>query len=425
MEPLRHIDNPGFNFVLFRRVTPEIRYPGGLWDESMKLYPLVNATPRDSSLEWVFRSGAKGKFAGMQYASDVLDWKSSQVCLFLFDQLESFLASQFWYMLSRNRSQCGVRPYIRATCNPDPDSFLVKLLAWWIGEDGYAIPERSGVLRWFLRDRNELVWADDPSEFVARYGKERAAKAKSLTFVLGRLQDNVIGNAQDPGYLASVEAMPLVEQTRLLGGDRGGNWFIRPAAGLVFNRGWCEIVDALPAGARCARGWDTASTAGGGDGTSSTKLARVGKIYYIVHNTWDQIGPDDRLKLQRSLAETDGKACAIRFEQEPGSAGKEAVANWIANVAGFTAHSRRATGEKLVRFNPFAAQAQAGNVKILRGSWNERYLSRLHAFDGTENGIPDDDVDSTSCAFDELTDARVMPAKMAISTSDTGSPFAV
>jgi hypothetical protein len=32
-------------------------------------------------------------------------------------------------MTSRNRSTCGVRPYIRATCNPDADSWVADFLA--------------------------------------------------------------------------------------------------------------------------------------------------------------------------------------------------------------------------------------------------------------------------------------------------------
>lgn len=420
LEPLRHIGVERFTFALFRRVTPEIRNPGGLWDEASGLYPNVGGRPNQQSLEWDFPSGAKGKFAGLQYESDVESWKGSQICLLLFDQLEMFTARQFWYLYGRNRSVCGVRPYIRATCNPDPDSFLASLLSWWIGEDGYAIPERSGVVRWFIRQHDDLVWADSREELLARYPLKRP---KSLTYVLGRLQDNVIGNALDPDYLGTVEAMPLVDQERLLGGDRGGNWKIRPAAGLVFNRGWCEVVDAAPADAVRARGWDSASTPGKGDGTASVRLARAGKLYYVEDATWDQLAANDRLRLQRSLAETDGKRCAIRFEQEPGSAGKEAVANWIANVAGYTAHSKTATGDKLVRFNPFAAQAQAGNVKVVRGDWNERWLRHLHAF--PTKGVPDDLVDATSCAFDELTDARALPTGLKFTTGPTGSPFEI
>ena len=57
--------------------------------------------------------------AGLQYESDVRGWKSAQICALIFDQLEEFLESQFFYMLSRNRSTCGVKPYVLAACNPD------------------------------------------------------------------------------------------------------------------------------------------------------------------------------------------------------------------------------------------------------------------------------------------------------------------
>jgi Terminase large subunit, T4likevirus-type, N-terminal len=29
------------------------------------------------------------------------------------------------------------KPYVRATSNPDPDSWVAEFIAWWIGEDGY------------------------------------------------------------------------------------------------------------------------------------------------------------------------------------------------------------------------------------------------------------------------------------------------
>ena len=51
-------------------------------------------------------------------------------------------------------------------------------------------------------------------------------------------------------------ALPRVERERLL----HGNWKIRPAAGLYFNRAWCQVVDAVPAGLAVKRGWDLAAT---------------------------------------------------------------------------------------------------------------------------------------------------------------------
>ena len=70
-------------------------------------------------------------------------------------------------MLSRNRSMCGVRPYIRATCNPDADSWVADLVSWYIDSDtGYPIPKRSGAIRYFVRHDNKLFWADTRQELI-------------------------------------------------------------------------------------------------------------------------------------------------------------------------------------------------------------------------------------------------------------------
>ena len=66
-----------------------------------------------------------------------------------FDELTHSTKSQFFYMMSRNRSMCGVRPYIRATCNPDADSWVAEFISWWIDQEtGLPIPERAGKVRY-------------------------------------------------------------------------------------------------------------------------------------------------------------------------------------------------------------------------------------------------------------------------------------
>lgn len=401
-EPLRHIHVPGFTFAGFRRVKPDITHPGGWWDETLGMYPHVNGVPRGHVLEWEFPSGARGKFDGLQYDADVLGWKGSQICLLLFDQLEEFSGHQFWYMLSRNRSMCGVRPYVRATVNPDPDSFVAELVAWWIDQDtGYAIPERSGVVRWFIRVKNELIWADSRAELERRYPSD-AKYAKSLTFILARLQDNAIGQAKDPGYEANVRLLPHVEQERLLGGDRGGNWKIRAAAGLVFNRGWFEIVDAAPSEARWARGWDKAATAGGGDWTAGVRMGRTPAGLYVVEDvTRGQWDPGERERTILHTTQQDGHGVRIALAQDPGAAGVSDVMTTIRMLAGYDVTARPETGNKVVRAGPYAAQAKAGNVKLVRGPWNEPYVRELHAF--PTKGVPDDQVDASSTVFQALT----------------------
>jgi len=149
LEPLRHAGRvANFTAVFFRRTMPQITNPGALWDESLKFYPRLGGTPHLRMREWRWPRGGKIKFAHLQFETTVYDWQGAQITLLCFDELTHFSAHQFFYMVSRNRSTCGVRPYIRATCNPDADSWVADFLSWWIDpEVGYPIPERAGVLR--------------------------------------------------------------------------------------------------------------------------------------------------------------------------------------------------------------------------------------------------------------------------------------
>src|SRR6478672_6135163 len=75
LDPLRHVDVPGFGAVIFRRTSPQIRSEGGLWDSSMEYYPLLSAVPKESSLEWVFPIRTKIKFSHLEYEKNILDWQ--------------------------------------------------------------------------------------------------------------------------------------------------------------------------------------------------------------------------------------------------------------------------------------------------------------------------------------------------------------
>ncbi len=58
-------------------------------------------------------------FAHIDREEDLLAWQDTEIAYLAFDELTHFTKHQFLYMLSRNRSTCGVKPYVRATCNPD------------------------------------------------------------------------------------------------------------------------------------------------------------------------------------------------------------------------------------------------------------------------------------------------------------------
>lgn len=414
LEPTRHSANADFGAVIFRRTTVQVRNEGGLWDESAKLYPDLGAEPKEHDLWWRFPSGSSVAFAHLEHDKTVLNWQGSQIPLICFDELTHFTARQFWYMVSRNRSMCGVRPYIRATCNPDADSWVAEFIAWWIDpETGLAIPERSGVLRWFVRVNDQIVWADRPEDLAGHMapnerGEMEPIPPKSVTFIAARLTDNKALMAADPGYMANLLALPLVERERLL----GGNWKIRPAAGLLFRRAWCKVVDAAPSDLRIVRGWDLAGTPktahNDPDWTSGTKIGRSKSTgrYIVLDHVRDRNTPHEIERLIANTASQDGAEVEISVPQDPAQAGKWQAATLVRMLAGYTARATPEGGDKKTRFGPFSAQAEAGNVDVLRGAWNEIWFSELEGF---PEGAHDDDADSTSRAFNTLSLARPRP----------------
>jgi hypothetical protein len=236
MESARHTHVKGFGAVLFRRTTPQITNEGALWDTSQTIFPLLNASPNQSLLRWTFPSGAKIKFSHLEHEKNVLDWQGSQIPMIGFDELTHFTENQFWYMVSRNRTDCGVRPYIRATCNPDPDSWVAKFIAWWIDQKtGFPIPEHAGKIRYCTRDNGVLVWGDTVQEVVDQCphifknealllsGVDVSNLVKSVTFIPGSIYENKVFIKKDPGYLGSLLSLQEEERKRLL----EGNWLVR------------------------------------------------------------------------------------------------------------------------------------------------------------------------------------------------------
>jgi hypothetical protein len=119
MEPLRHIANENFGGLIFRRTSPQITNEGVLWDEAGKLYPLLAGNPRIGNLECRFPSGASVSFRHLQHEATKFDWQGAQIPFIGFDELTHFTKSQFFYMLSRNRSTCWGSALHPATCNAD------------------------------------------------------------------------------------------------------------------------------------------------------------------------------------------------------------------------------------------------------------------------------------------------------------------
>jgi len=404
LESARHCDNGHFNCVIFRREFKQIVSNGGIRDAALKMYPDMGATYRSQPTpHFIFPSGANISFSHLNTETETLAWQGAEICLICFDELTHFTKYQFEYLMSRNRSTCGVRPYIRATTNPDSDSWVADYLSWWIDQDtGYPIKERSGKLRYMTRIDGEQVWGDTKSEMVKKYGCDRQ-DLKSVTFISAKITDNPILLKNDPGYLSNLKALSRVERARLL----EGNWKIRPVAGMYFPRSDAVIIDWKPEDSQIVkwvRSWDLAAseeTEGRDpDWTVGMLVGRRtnGKIVIADVIRVRRKAADVR-SLVRNMAVKDGKEVWAIIPKDPGQAGKEQSESYRQMLNGFNVISRSITKNKLAMAEPAAALWQQGNIECVRAKWNEELLKELESF---PEGKHDDLVDALSSAVSNL-----------------------
>lgn len=395
------LSNPGYKAVIFRRTYPEVRNEGGLWDESASLYPAIAGTPNTTYLRWQFPTGSTIRFAHLQHEKDVYSWQGGQVTRVGFDEVTHFTKYQFFYILSRMRTMTGIKPQIRATCNPDAESWLAEFIDWWIDSQGFPYPDRSGVLRYFIRKGEDIFWADSEEELCDRFP---GCRPKSFTFIAAKITDNPILLEKDPDYLANLEAQHPVDVARLL----HGNWRVKPESGKVFNRSWFKVVDELPAGIQLLRFWDMAATPEelnkNAFYTAGLLLGYHKGVYYVAHLIAEQLGPTEGDDLIINTASQDGRKVILRWELEGGSSGKKVDAYLRSRLLGFNALGVKPDTNKLARSKPAATEAARDNIKILRGSWNNTFLDSVHAFDGTRKPLITDVVDALSGAFNELSE---------------------
>lgn len=388
-----------------------------MWDAAGRIYPRIGGVPKIGNLEWQWSKGGKVKFSHLEHAQSVLNHQGAEYPLICFDELCHFESNQFWYLLSRNRSMSGVKAYVRCTCNPDADSWVAQFISWWINQDtGFPIPERSGVLRWMLRINDSIFWADTRQELIDQFRgtvAEEFLLPKSVTFIPAKLTDNQALVKSDPGYMANLLAQTTVERERLL----HGNWRIRPAAGLYFQRKWVKKIDAAPEGTKWGRGWDLAGTpkteTNDPDFTESVLIGRMPDGNFVVgDHTWMRGSPDAVEKEVLRIARQDkirGYNPVISLPQDPAQAGKAQAATYTKLLLGFnvrtSVEARSATASamapsakaaKIGRFSPFSAQCEGGTVFYVEGDWNAAFFDRLEAF---PEASKDDTADATSRAF--------------------------
>lgn len=171
-----------------------------------------------------------------------------------------------------------------------------------------------------------------------------------------------------------------------------------PSGGGMFTS--FPVVDVIPDGCEWVRYWDKAGTEGGGAYSAGCKMARSpdGR-YFVTSMVRGQWSAANRERVISDTASSDGPLVHIWTEQEPGSGGKESAENTVKMLAGYVAKKETVTGDKVSRARPMAAQAEIGNVYLLRGPWNDAFVQEARVF---PVGKYKDQIDAASGAFNKL-----------------------
>lgn len=391
---LRYVHVPSYRAILFRRTFPELER--SLIERSHLYYGgIPGASYNEQKKVWAFESGAKILFGHLEHDKSVHEHQSAEYQYIGFDELTSFTRAQYVYMLSRARSSKGIPVRVRAATNPGGEGHEWVLERWapWLD----LSPEYAGV----RVDPGRTLYYVNTSK-REEWVPPGTPGSLSRVFIPAKLADNPKLAEADPGYEQRLRGLDPVTQAQLLGGD----WMARPVAGAYFQRAWVRFRDLCPSKVVArVRYWDRASTEGDGDWTVGDRLSLTPQSLTVVEDqVRAQRGPGGVEALILATAEMDAAEFGdvlIGIEKDPGSAGVAEAESYVKLLKGFNVKVFPISGDKLTRFKPFSAQAFGGNVEIVRGEWNNGYIQRLEAF--PTKGVPDDEADSTSGAYNALT----------------------
>jgi predicted phage terminase large subunit-like protein len=411
---IKYIEDPAARVMIIRQSYPTLKLSGGLVDESKNIFPHFGGVYKVQAMKWVFPNGATIQFGAIP--ADLREWQGLQATHMLVDEAAEFTEEQILFLLSRLRSaQFKGHMCMLLTCNPDSKSFLMKGWVDWCldPETGIPNPGTENVTRYFVNLNGKMYWGESPEVLYAAHGAGKKLGedfiCKSFKFIPMTIYDNPILLKNNPEYLASLLAQPRVNQQRFL----YGSWTARPENSTMFSRDWVQIVDFPPVNPVAkVRSYDLAGSVPSEsnpnpDFTVGVLMSRdkLGN-YYIEHVTRYQKLTDGVIKSIIEQAKYDGEEIIVTIPRDAGAGGK--IANTyltrVLSEAGLTVKSVVMSGHssKGQRFLPFCSLAEGGSVKVVRGEWNDDYLTELEHFEPGSRKGHDDCPDATSDAFNFL-----------------------
>ena len=283
----------------------------------------------------------------------------------------------------------------------EAESEVYREKVWdWYTDDLYTRLEPGGKIvltltRWHHDDIAARAIASEPDRW-------RVLKLPALAE-----ENDPLGRQPGEALWPERFSAEALERIRSVQSDNGGAYAFEalyqqnptPREGAFFRVSQLKILPAAPANLKTVRAWDLAASTKG-DYTAGVKLGRDDAgLFYVLDVVRGQWLPDERNRVMMQTAALDGRQTRIRLAQDPGQAGVDQIKALTLMFAGYNVKAERVSGSKETRADSFAAQVNAGNVKLVRGDWNRAFLEELRTFPLGKN---DDQIDGAADAFNEL-----------------------
>lgn len=243
LDGLKDYNNKHFNAVIFRKEINDLETIERESEHFYSQFGIYNKSKND--MTWNFPKGSSIKLT--YYAGSYSDFRTrfqgQEIPYIAIDEITQMEYEKFKYIMTDSRNSFFIPNRLFGTCNPDPDSWVAKFIDWWIGEEGYPIKERSGVIRYCFmggsdaKDVSSISWGNTREE-VYEKNKEliddlympfehlnlgltkQEMFIKSACFIEGSLEENLIILRSSPEYVSNLANQSMEDIER----DLKGNW---------------------------------------------------------------------------------------------------------------------------------------------------------------------------------------------------------
>lgn len=198
------------------------------------------------------------------------------------------------------------------------------------------------------------------------------------------------------------------------------NWYAKEEGSGFFRREWTPVIPSMPDDDKIksrVRCFDTAmsvptETLPDPDWTVGVLIARTVNDEYIIEDVqrFRKRAGEVEMEVMDIVARDIDLYGSAKYKaylpQDPAGAG---ISVRVHQAKLFASHKVPirfikvgSQNSKLKRFEPFAASAFNGIVRVLLADWNDEYFYELERFDGTRKCGHDDQVDATSDSWNTI-----------------------